>query len=497
MPPLQGEVSLTTLYVPPFNSYILADLDSFADVHYYFSPPSTKPQHHRFDKSSYVYLYHNPIQQRGRIEVANHAGTPEQDAFNGYLDSVRIEQSYKQPCLFTITVDAFRNQGGSATSSPQQDMSEWHLPALDPRNDSKYMYRLHTVDIYFWTADDATMFLDSLKRVTQPHQLQIITNPMQAPNEHKTDMLSPVIQKLEQAAISKPYQGRSPSVSTTQSFPGPPTAPAPTVGSPEPTGYAPLAYNPAAPAAPEPVAHREKTPPPPDAADGTGLATAAMNDHHAVQYGNPLQSSFAPQPTAGQPYMPGPPSRTNTQTFSGSPTPGIQRTSTTGSLSLPPPPPSTSVSPPHGQPYGQSFAPPPSAPHMGQYDATPQPGLQRHSTMPMQYANYPGSPGHPPVQSPGLPSPGYPPQYQSVHSPGLPPSGGYAQYQYNANQGQPSAENSYGLHQQLYRPTEQEATIRHNEPPPAPKEKHGNLEKRAEKIEKGVGRFLKRLDKKL
>ena len=42
--------------------------------------------------------------------------------------------------------------------------------------------------------------------------------------------------------------------------------------------FAPMAYNPAAPPAPEPIAHREKTPPPPDAADGTGLAAAAAAD---------------------------------------------------------------------------------------------------------------------------------------------------------------------------------------------------------------------------
>lgn len=56
---------------------------SFADVHYYFSPPASKPLHHRFDKSSYVYLYHDAINKRGRLEVANHAGTADQDAFTG------------------------------------------------------------------------------------------------------------------------------------------------------------------------------------------------------------------------------------------------------------------------------------------------------------------------------------------------------------------------------------------------------------------------------
>ncbi|KAF2709849.1 hypothetical protein K504DRAFT_467780 [Pleomassaria siparia CBS 279.74] len=461
MPPQQGEVSLTTL---------------FADIHYYFSPPTVKPPHHRFDKASYVYLYHNPLQQRGRIEIANHAGTPDQDAFSGYLDSVKIEQTFKHPCLFTITVDAFRSQNGNGTQSPQQDMSQWHLPVADPRNEGKYMYRMHTMDIYFWTPDDANMFIDSLRRVVQQHQLQIVSNP-QAPihAEHKTDVLNPVIANLEKAAIS--HTSRSPSISTTQSFPGPPTAPAPSPPAADPSHYAPMAYNPAAPAAPEPIAHREKTPPPPDAADGTGLGAVAMHDQLPPQYSNPLQSSFAPQPTASQPYMPGPPSRTHTQGFSGPPTPGIQRTNTAGSM---PPPPAQSP---------LAFAPPPSAPPPpppGQYDqqGPPQPGLQRHSTMPpaQQYANYPGSPGFPPNTSP-LPSSGYAPQhYQPLASP---PPGGYSQFQYGSTGPQPTA--------QIYRPTEQEANA-HNESTPS--QRNSNLGKRAEKVEKGVGRFLKKLDKK-
>jgi hypothetical protein len=339
------------------------------------------------------------------------------------------------------------------------------------------MYPLHTLDIYFWTQDDATMFIDSLRRVTQPHQLQIVGNrqsPVHA--EHKSDMLNPVIANLEKAAIS--HTSRSPSISTTQSFPGPPTAPAPTSSPPvDPSHYAPMAYNPAAPAAPEPIAHREKTPPPPDAADGTGLGAAAIHDQLPPQYShNPFQSSFTPQPTT-QPYMPGPPSRTHTQSFTGPPTPGMQRTHTGTSIPPPPPP----QSPP-------AFAPPPSAPPLGQYDqqGPPQPGLQRQSTLPtaQQFASYQGTSGPPPTGSP-LPSPGYAPQpYQPLASP---PPGGYAQFQYGSTGATPPT-------QQLYRPTEQEAGVQGNEP--APGQRNSNMGKRAEKVEKGVGRFLKKLDKK-
>lgn len=348
------------------------------------------------------------------------------------------------------------------------------------------MYRLHTLEIYFWTPDDAGLFLDSLRRVVQPQQLQVVANPQAAsPSEHKNDVMNPVVAKLEKAAIS--HSSRSPSISTTQSFPGPPAGPAPTSSPPAAdANYTPMAYNPAAPAAPEPIAHREKTPPPPDAADGTGLGAAAMNDHHAQPFGNPLQQSFVPQ-TTSQPYIPGPPSRT--QTFSGPPTPGIQRTATTGSI--PPPP----QSPP-------SYAPPPAGPPPGQYDqqGTPQPGIQRQSTMPVQqYANYPGSPGYPPsVKSPGapghspLPSPSYAPQqYQPLASP---PPGGYTQYQYGSTTQQTPGTDPYAMHQQLYRPTEQEASVHEHTAPG--QQRNSNMGRRAEKVEKGVGKFLKKLDKK-
>ncbi|OAL56783.1 hypothetical protein IQ07DRAFT_617301 [Pyrenochaeta sp. DS3sAY3a] len=469
MPPQQGEVSLLTL---------------FADVHYYISPPSQTPPHHRFDKGSYVYLYHNPMRQTGRIEVANHAGTPNQDAFAGQLDTIKLEQTYKHPCLFTLTIDAYRSHAGSPPTSPHQDTSQWHLPTPDPMNQGKYMYRLHTIDLYFWTPDDANLFLDSMRRVLQPHQLQVVRNPNATPTplEHKNDALSPVIARLESAAIS--HSSRSPSISTTQSFPGPPSAPAPSTGTPseQPPNYAPMAYNPAAPAAPEPIAHREKTPPPPDAANGTGLGNAAMQDQHASQYGNPLQTSFAPQPTSG-PYIPGPPAPG--QGFTGPP--GVQRTNTSGSIPGPP------TSPP-------SFAPPPSAPPTAQYSGQtpPPPGLQRASTIPaQQYANYPGSPGFPPgPQSPpahgNLPSPGFAPQqqYQPIASP---PVGGYTQYSYGSTSSQVAGTNP-NIHQQLYRPSEQEASVVDNENPAAAR--NSNMGKRVDKVEKGVGKFLKKLDKK-
>jgi hypothetical protein len=58
-------------------------LRRFGDIHYFYSGPEVKPRHHRFDKGSYVYLFENANERRCRIEIANHAGTPDQDAFDG------------------------------------------------------------------------------------------------------------------------------------------------------------------------------------------------------------------------------------------------------------------------------------------------------------------------------------------------------------------------------------------------------------------------------
>jgi hypothetical protein len=353
------------------------------------------------------------------------------------LDMVKVEQTYKHPCLFTITVDAFRSQHGTPASTPQQDMSEWHLPTPDPNNQGKYMYRIRTIDVYLWTPDDASMFLDSLRRILQPHQLQIVTNPQAVTPtstlpEHKHDTMSPVIANLERAAIS--HSSRTPSVSATPSFPGPPSAPPPgrtPTASPlgDATHYAPMAYNPAAPAAPEPIAHREKTPPPPDAADGTGLG-AAVHGQFQPQYNNPLQASFGPQPTSG-PYTPGPPG------------PGHGFSGFTGPPQSPP-----------------SFAPPPPS-------------------------SPPSAPQSPPQTLPGQRLSGH----QSIASP---PPGGYSQFQYGSTS--PATPDATSVHQQIYRPTEHEATIVGHDPVPTG-EPNSNMGKRVSKVEKGVGRFLKKLDK--
>ncbi|KAF1816861.1 hypothetical protein P152DRAFT_477948 [Eremomyces bilateralis CBS 781.70] len=481
MPLLQGEVSLLTL---------------FADIHYYFNAPSSKPLQHRFDRSSYVYLYHDALQRRGRVEIANHAGTPDQDAFQGYFDTSHIEYSYKHPNLFTITVHGRPTPNGRPSLSPQQDLSQWHLPTYDLRNENKYMYKIHTLDIYFWTTEDATLFLDSLKRVLQEHQLVLKDAPAPIHPEHQ-DTMSPVVQNLEKLAVTKPFQP-SGDVSTTQTHsspmpvtpvPAPAPAPAATPVSPATTpavdsatpNYTPMAYNPAAPAAPEPIAHREKTPPPPDAETGTGLVAAAITEHGA---GPAPQPGGYPQ----QPYIPGPPSAI-----------GVQRTNTAGSFGTPTPPQPT-------PPTSLSFAPPPQQPvvdpnaHLYASQPTSPPAQPQPPAS--QYANYTPAPapapptpaGYAPQQPPQPFSPGYIPQQQQPQQ--QPTAPGYAT--------QPGM-----VHQQLYRPTEadmagdghsgyaQLAAGQPAKPGPGQPAATGRLEQGFGRVEKGVGRFLKKLDKKM
>ena len=56
---------------------------SYGDIHYFYSGVEVKPRHHRFDKGSYVYLFENASERRCRVEIANHVGTEDQDAFDG------------------------------------------------------------------------------------------------------------------------------------------------------------------------------------------------------------------------------------------------------------------------------------------------------------------------------------------------------------------------------------------------------------------------------
>ncbi|KAH8162226.1 hypothetical protein CIB48_g6033 [Xylaria polymorpha] len=423
----------------------------FGDIHYFYGPPTAKPPHHRFDKGSYVYLFENAEHRRARIEIANQPGTDDQDAFDGYRTQVRY--SYNQQCLVSITVEG--------VAGPPIDTSQWHLPTYDPRNENKYHYKLHSVDIYFWTQTDALQFVNGVRRVLPASQVEVADEPAPPPSHpHSYSQdVHPLVQKLEKAAISDPRVQQQ----------GVPTfAPPPTTASggqnDSPQKFVPMAYNPAAPPDAERYQHREKTPPPED--DGHNpLAVALARDQAAPfspAYG---QTTFSAPPSA--PGLPGPPA----QAYPGVVNPGVATPGVT-SPGFPPTqfaqlqrsttmPATGLASPALASPYGANFpgtpgfAPPPSS--LGQHQPTP-----------------------PPAQNPNLPPP---------------PPGGYAQYNYgNAHQAPGGVD--YGIHQQVYRPTEQEHAAKYSEYKPKPEGGQSKLGQGAERLERGVTGMLKKFEKK-
>lgn len=439
----------------------------FGDIHYFYGPPTNKPPHHRFDKGSYVYLFENANDRRARIEIANHPGTDDQDAFDGFLDKTHVQYTYNHQCMVTLTV-------GETT-----DQMEWHLPTYDPQNQNKYHYKLHSLDIYFWKQEDALQFVNGIRRVLPPAQVEVLDEPAQPSHHHshhQADPVSAVVQQLEHAAISDPHYGspQQPQQQAPVSFAGPPTSAVPAQQEP-PASFAPMAYNPAAPAAPEAIRHREKTPPPEDGGVDP-LAAAVAYDAQA-----PFSPGFVPPP-------------------------GFQ-SAQVGATGLPPPP------------------PPP------QFGAPPQPGLQRAVTMPVQAvhgglaspglaspygSNFPGTPGLQPPPPPPPPQtapaqPQQPPQQQQtqqptpppqtpgatgtppVTSPGATPIGGFSQYSYTTQPQSPAALD-YSVHQQLYRPTEQEAARYKGYM--VKQEPAGKLEANAGRLERGVTGMLRKFEKK-
>ncbi|KAJ5649493.1 uncharacterized protein N7484_003216 [Penicillium longicatenatum] len=495
MPPRPGEEILVNV---------------LADIHYYFTTPTPKPLYHRFEKGSYLYVYQDVSQNKSRIEIANNPGTPDQDAFQGTLDNVHISHSAQFPTLCTVTVDGY-------TGAPQQEASQydWRLPSTDGQND---LIRLNTLDIYFWTLDDANQFLNSVSLVLANAQVE---TDRDSAAEQSDQPLSSVVQQLENVAVSDPaYQnGQTPdsrfsppsvAVPTAQAAPAslsfpppPPSGPSaeqpqshaqhPSFSQerdspvspitpeerqePENVAPAPLPYNPAAPAAPEPIKHREKTPPPPE--DGTGLAAAAAADA-GVPYTPPHQrgnsvgiSSFAPPPSSalGMQY--------NTTGYaSPPPSAGLAHSSTPiagpGSSSALQSPvlPSYQQSFMNGQQFpgagGLSFAPPPQDPNAHLF------GQQMYNM---------------PQQSPP----------QQAHQPPV----GFSNYSYDQSQPQPvqRSGSEYDIHSQVYRPTQEEvrshAQKHAHKAMKAPGERPHKIEDKAHKMEGGVNRFLKRLEKKL
>ncbi|KAI0905649.1 hypothetical protein F4823DRAFT_610106 [Ustulina deusta] len=431
----------------------------FGDIHYFYGPPTANPPHHRFDRGSYVYLFENASQRRARIEIANQPGTDDQDAFGGFLDRTHVRYSYKQQCLVSITVEG--------VAGPPIDPSQWHLPTYDPRNENKYHYQLHSLDVYFWTQADALQFVDGIRRVLPASQIEVADEPAPPPSHahsHSLDV-NPLVQRLEKAAISDPRVQQHGSI---PSFAAPPTT-ASSGRNDSPQSFAPMAYNPAAPPEAERYQHREKTPPPPEDDGHNPLAAVLARDHAAPfspAYG---QTAFSPPP--GVPSLPGPPS----QAYPGPTSPGL--------------PPSA---------LGSPGVPPPQFGHLQRSVTMPATGLASPGLTSPYGANFPGSPGFPPPP-PTQHHHHHPTPPPSVQTPGLPPPppGGYTQFNYNtaAAAAQAPAKADYNIHQQLYRPTEQEHAAKYAEHRPKV-EGHSKLGQNAERLERGVTGMFKKFEKK-
>ncbi|KAJ5669103.1 hypothetical protein N7462_010173 [Penicillium macrosclerotiorum] len=483
MPLLAGEERLLTV---------------FADIHYYFAAPTPKPLHHRFEKGSYLYIYHDPSQHRARIEIANNPGSADQDAFHGVLKNAHIRHSTQFHSRCTLTVDGIT--GSPQPQEHQASQSDWRLPCANTHTGQLELARLHTLDIYFWTVEDANDFLDTLGRILAVSQVE--TDRIVLPSQQ----LSSVVQQLENVAVSDPaYQNgqtlnsrSEPSVlptpgsqdlSRTPSFAPPPTTPL--VDQQANTGsqasgrerresaasFAPLPYNPAAPAAPEPIKHREKTPPPEDGVDGTGLAAALAADHgvpytSAHQTGStPGIGSLSPPPSSSQGLSyAGPPATSPAAYASPPPSAGLSFNNRYSSQTLLPSPglPSYIQSTQIGQPYmpnvqGQmSFAPPPQDPNAHLYAQQ---------------------------------------VYGTSQSTLLHPSRSGSISGYSSHSHGPPQASEYDIHSQVYRPMENEVgghgTKCAKKAMEAPGERPRKFENGAAKLESGVNRLFRKLEKKL
>lgn len=389
------------------------------------------------------------------------------------LDRVHIVHSTRFPTLCTLTVGTpVEDSPVSAHSPTSGDQGQWLLPVAISRDDgSRRLLRLHTLDIYFWTLEDANMFLDAVEKVLSPKQLESDRHPQHQVPE---PALSSVVQNLENVAISDPaYQNGQTRDSRSQ--------PAPAVAQStsheasqeqSPTSFAPLAYNPAAPAAPEVIKHREKTPPPVDGSEGTGLGVAAVVDSSQLY-------AYSQTPDAH-----------NTLSGQARTVPGLAQ------YGYGSPPPSAGLGPPaYSSPLStnavptqagsMSFAPPPSQdPNAHLYDQqTYGSHHAQHSHHP-QYAAY--------LQSQG-------PASEDLQA----PIGGYSNYSYSqpVQQQHGTSGSEYDIHSQVYRPTMAEArssSQRHSKQAMKnPGSRHHALEDAAGKVENRVNGFLKKLEKRI
>lgn len=421
----------------------------------------------------------------------------------------------------------------SLTVGDVDGLEEWHLPTYDPRNENKYHYKLHSLDIYFWTQQDALSFVNGIRRVLPPNQVDVQDEPGPPPRREPQhhSQVDPLVQRLENVALSEskippPPPQTNASNGNILSFAPPPISTVPSGSNDDddhsansatsPASFAPMAYNPAAPAAPEQIRHREKTPPPEDGdlyplharlvQDAStpfspGLVSGLPSGLSPLSPGVP-PPQFHQMP--GAPNFPAPPVQSPGLPPQGFGAVGghVQHPGMTRAVTMPVQGmPSPALQSPYGAgqfPASPGFASPPvhPAPHLHQQQQQQQqqmvggmPALQHSVSMGAGTGIGAGTSTH---TSTHTPTP--PPAPAPLASPGVPPPppGGFSNYTYATQQGGGHGANEFAIHQQAYRPTEGEMSVKYQ----PKKEVRGRLEENAGRIERGVSGMLKKFEKK-
>jgi len=377
-----------------------------------------------------------------------------------------------------------------APTGEMHRFSEWALKALSLGNDKEAFFPVHAVDVYFWGVGDAQRTLQALRLLgSAVGSLHIDGGEVsQVQNEHAS-----IVQRLESVAISNPA-----SELTTK------TPPPPLMGA----SAAVASYDPASPRAPEPLVYREKTPPPADGEVGLGtvMRGEAQVDSFASQHQAYGIFSEPPATESATPQVPGPllqaPATPPNQFLTSFAPPPTAQTNTPQRLQGIFTPPSVSASPVRALPlrnedqpkpqyatYGNSLPPPPpvvrSAASYTEQGPSSHQNQQSQMSSPSYYAQGQGQGQANPqyMPSPGL-QPGFSPYYQAQTG---------ASFPYSPQTGLVSP---YAVHSQAYRPTEEELAA-HGDKDKQSEGLFGALDARAVKVEKGISKWLGRLDKRL
>jgi len=185
-----------------------------------------------------------------------------------------------------------------------------------------------------------------------------------------------------------------------------------------------------------------------------------------------------------------------------------------GHYGSPPPNPSAygAPLPPVQQASGLSFAPPPTGTsslsptttHENRHPSIAEQNYVPHQTDTQSPAQTPGTQFYNQIPQPHQPLTHIQPQYADYLSskPQQPPEGGYSQYQYKPSQPQQQQQrpgsNPYDVHNQVYRPTEDEHRPHGNKASASSGSgKPSRFDSGTERVEKGVGRFFKKLEKRI